>query len=63
MDEQIDWLQTNLLCLPENAGQDDFTPDDRRRLLLCLLDPEELEGEHLPDCLGTSASKLSSTAR
>ena len=45
VDESIDWLQTNLLSLPEEAGRDNLTPDDRRKLLMCLLDPEELEGD------------------
>ena len=43
VDESLDWLQTDLLALPEQAGRDQLTEEDRRRLLLCILDDDDLE--------------------
>ena len=39
--EDLDWLQTDLLALPEQAGRDQLTVDDRRRILQCLLSEED----------------------
>ena len=39
--EDLDWLQSDLLSLPEQAGRDQFNEEDKIRILQCLLSEDE----------------------
>ena len=57
--EDLDWLESNILLLPEMAGRAVFTEEDKRRLLLCIMDDEDPEeGEQMfPGCCSSTVTQ------